>query len=67
MHAVDIKGSIAYAKALARVGILTNEEKEKIIAGLVQVGEEWELGTVSRHSTIHYALPYAPTVRSART
>lgn len=50
MHVADIKGSIAYAKALARVKILTDEEKDKIIAGLVQVGEEWEQGTVSQHS-----------------
>ncbi|KAK2467002.1 hypothetical protein APHAL10511_001260 [Amanita phalloides] len=45
MHAADIKGSIAYAKALARVGILTDEEKDKIILGLSQVGEEWQQGT----------------------
>jgi argininosuccinate lyase len=51
MHAADIKGSIAYAKALARVGILTDEEKDKIVAGLTQVGQEWEQGTVSRHTS----------------
>jgi argininosuccinate lyase len=45
MHAADIKGSIAYAKALARVGILTKDEEEKIAAGLTQVGKEWEQGT----------------------
>ncbi|KAF8636744.1 hypothetical protein AX17_003547 [Amanita inopinata Kibby_2008] len=44
MHVADIKGSIAYAKALARVGILTQEEETEIITGLTQVGREWEQG-----------------------
>ncbi|KAJ7219169.1 argininosuccinate lyase [Mycena pura] len=44
MHAADIKGSIAYAKSLTRVGILTEEEQVKITEGLVQVGKEWEDG-----------------------
>ena len=67
MHAVDIKGSIAYAKALARVGILTNEEKDKIVVGLTQVGKEWEQGTVSPHFLIIYSIfPYTPTVPSTR-
>ncbi|KAE9399283.1 argininosuccinate lyase [Gymnopus androsaceus JB14] len=45
MHAADIKGSIAYTKGLKRVGILTEEEESKIIAGLQAVGKEWEDGT----------------------
>ncbi|KIL69650.1 hypothetical protein M378DRAFT_184062 [Amanita muscaria Koide BX008] len=36
MHAADIKGSIAYSKALARVGILTKDEEKEIITGLTQ-------------------------------
>ncbi|KAG5221182.1 argininosuccinate lyase [Salix suchowensis] len=44
MHAADIKGSIAYAKALSLVGILTEEERDKIVDGLKRVGEEWEDG-----------------------
>ena len=47
MHAADIAGSIAYAKGLARVGILTEDEQKKIVEGLVAVGKEWEQGTVS--------------------
>lgn len=47
MHAADIKGSIAYTKGLKRVGILTDDEEAKIIAGLQAVGKEWENGTVS--------------------
>ncbi|GBE82034.1 argininosuccinate lyase [Sparassis latifolia] len=45
MHAADIRGSIAYAKALTLVGILTNEEESKIVDGLQMVGEEWRKGT----------------------
>ena len=48
MYAADIKGSVAYAKALARVGILTKDEEEKIAAGLMQVDKEWEQGIVCR-------------------
>lgn len=46
MHAQDIKGSIAYAKALTLTGILTKDEEEKLVAGLTQVGAEWKDGTV---------------------
>jgi len=46
MHSADIRGSIAYAKSLALVGLLTEEEKDKIVEGLTRVGEEWENGTV---------------------
>ncbi|KAJ7685076.1 putative argininosuccinate lyase [Mycena polygramma] len=41
MHAADIKGSIAYAKSLTLVGILTKEEETKITDGLTLVGKEW--------------------------
>ncbi|KAH7889314.1 putative argininosuccinate lyase [Phlebopus sp. FC_14] len=44
MHAADIRGSIAYAKALTRVGILTPEEESKMVQGLKDVGKEWESG-----------------------
>jgi len=47
MHAVDIRGSIAYAKALTLVGILTQEEQIKIIDGLTTIGQEWEKGVFS--------------------
>ncbi len=46
MHAADIRGSIAYAKALTKVGILTAEEEKKIVEGLQTVGQEWEQGVV---------------------
>ena len=47
MFAADIKGSIAYAKSLTRVGILTADEENKIVSALHKVGKEWETGTVS--------------------
>ena len=53
MHAADIAGSIAYAKGLARVGILTPDEQRKIVDGLTAVGKEWEQGTVSTHERRH--------------
>ena len=46
MYSADIRGSIAYAKSLALVGLLTEEEKDKIVEGLTRVGEEWKNGTV---------------------
>ncbi|EPQ58220.1 argininosuccinate lyase [Gloeophyllum trabeum ATCC 11539] len=45
MHAADIKGSIAYAKSLTLIGILTKDEEAKIVEGLKKVGQEWENGT----------------------
>lgn len=46
MYAQDIKGSIAYAKSLTKVGILTQDEETKISQGLEAVGREWATGTV---------------------
>lgn len=45
MWAEDIRGSQAYAKALAKCGILTNEEAATIVDGLSKVAEEWKAGT----------------------
>jgi argininosuccinate lyase len=36
----DIQGSIAHARMLAKCGILTKAEGEKIVAGLTEIGEE---------------------------
>ena len=47
MHAEDIQGSIAYAKALKLAGVLTSDEEFKIVNGLTQVGEEWKNQEVS--------------------
>lgn len=40
----DIKGSIAHATMLCQVGVLTEQEKNDIIAGLGQIGEEINRG-----------------------
>jgi len=42
MYAADIRGSIAYASALAHAGIITKEERNQIITGLEQVRTEFD-------------------------
>ena len=37
----DIRGSMGYARALAKTGIITNAERDELIEGLGKVGEEW--------------------------
>ncbi len=44
---VDIEGSQAYARAIARAGIITSAEAEEIVAGLSKVAEEWAAGNFS--------------------
>ena len=44
MWAQDIRGSVAYAKAIGKVGIITDEEVELLIKGLGEVHKEWEEG-----------------------
>ncbi|KAF7507721.1 hypothetical protein GJ744_010150 [Endocarpon pusillum] len=43
-HAQDIKGSIAYARANVKAGILTQEEFGKLEEGLKKVLKEWDEG-----------------------
>ena len=42
LYSQDIKGSIAYARANVKTGILTQDEFEKIEDGLKKVLKEWE-------------------------
>ncbi|KAL2069714.1 hypothetical protein VTL71DRAFT_14393 [Oculimacula yallundae] len=44
MYSQDIKGSIAYARANVKTGILTQEEFETIEKGLGEITKEWEDG-----------------------
>ncbi|KAJ3544113.1 hypothetical protein NMY22_g2895 [Coprinellus aureogranulatus] len=44
MHDADIRGSIAYAKGLTKIGILTPQEEAKMVEGLKIVGKEWADG-----------------------
>jgi argininosuccinate lyase len=60
MHAADIRGSIAYAKALTLVGILTKEEETKIVQGLTAVGKEWESGQVNFTFSHEYSSLFNP-------
>ena len=45
MWAEDLRGSVAFAKANAKAGILTQHEADQIVAGLEKVRLEWENGT----------------------
>ncbi len=45
LYASDIACSIAYAQALHRAGVLTDDERDLIISGLSQVRAEFENGT----------------------
>lgn len=44
LYSSDIEGSVAHAQMLAKVGVLTESECEKIVTGLAQVREEIEAG-----------------------
>ena len=41
----DIRGSLAYAKAIGKVGIITEEEVKALVDGLEKVRVEWAEGT----------------------
>jgi argininosuccinate lyase len=45
LYAQDIQGSIAHARMLAHVGVLTHDEAEMIAAGLEHIGSEIAAGT----------------------
>ena len=45
LYTADIQGSMAYAKALTRAGIITSEERDLLLDGLSQVRAEFEGGT----------------------
>lgn len=44
LYRQDIQGSVAHAKMLAKVGVLTDEERHAIIAGLAEIQAEIESG-----------------------
>ena len=48
MYAADVKGSIAFSKALLKAGILSGHEQSEITRGLEEVEGEWERDEVSR-------------------
>jgi len=58
MAQADVVGSQAYAKALCRSGIITEQERDALVNGLQKVGEEWKNGTFEispRDEDIHTA------------
>lgn len=42
LWSADIRGSKAYAKALAKSGVITSEEANELVDGLTKVAREWE-------------------------
>ena len=54
MYGADVKGSIAFSKALLKAGILNEHEQQEITRGLKQVEQEWADGKVSSfHAKMH--------------
>jgi len=45
MYGADIRGSVAYARGLARAGLITTEERDQLVAGLEQVRAEFDADT----------------------
>jgi argininosuccinate lyase len=59
MYAQDIQGSIAYAKAIAKAGVITEGEAAAIIDGLERVRAEFDGGMFALHASdedIHTAV-----------
>jgi argininosuccinate lyase len=44
LYDVDVRGSLAYARALERAAIITEKERDKLVDGLAKVREEFLLG-----------------------
>jgi argininosuccinate lyase len=44
LYGADIRGSIAYARALGRLGLLTESEVSTLVEGLAQVKKEFDAG-----------------------
>lgn len=40
----DIQGSMAYARALARTGLISESERDQLLSGLVQIADEFAAG-----------------------
>lgn len=60
----DIRGSIAHARMLAHIGVLSLDERDSIITGLEQIAQEIESGAFIFHTSdedIHMAIESALT------
>lgn len=67
MYAADIKGSIAFSKALLKAGILDKHEQEEITRGLKEVEGEWQRNEVCSLSYDGSALKSGCSSRYSRT
>lgn len=59
LYACDIQGSIAHVTMLAEQGIVSNEEKEQIVAGLIRIKERIDKGELTftvKNEDIHMAV-----------
>src|SRR4051794_10208841 len=66
LYAHDIRGSIAHANMLSKVGILTDQERHKIVTGLEQIGHEIATGDFQFREEledVHMNVERAPTHR----
>ncbi len=57
----DLTGSVAHAKMLNRVGILSDQEREQIVAGLEQIREEYRQGEFNpgvEEEDVHFAVEH---------
>ena len=54
LYEVDIQGSKAHASMLAKVGVLTNTERDAIISGLDRILEDIEQGNFSWSRTLEH-------------
>lgn len=50
LWAADIRGSQAYARALARAGLISLAERDQLLAGLDAVADEWARGVFAPHA-----------------
>jgi argininosuccinate lyase len=56
LYKEDIRGSIAYAKAIAKAGIIDSEESERIIGGLKRVEADIDDGKRLTGEDVHMAI-----------
>ena len=54
LYRQDIQGSIAHAHMLARIGVLTEEERDAIVRGLAEIRIEIERGAFEWSVALRY-------------
>ncbi|MEO1622688.1 MAG: lyase family protein, partial [Cyanobacteria bacterium J06632_3] len=57
----DLTGSVAHAKMLSKVGILSEQECDQIVAGLEQIREEYRKGEFNpgvEEEDVHFAVEH---------